>query len=218
MPGKYLVSCTTNMKPTPLFSMSYVVTLPLNLSTLVLISLANDAWSVRDFVAGHQPLVVDEDRGLVGRAVRLVLVHGPCRQLRRFGRRVGQRLAFVDQLDLQVHRRTPHHVGRALARCRFGDEAVVQLGRIEVAVLDLDVGIERVEVLDQRLRGLGVERAVDDDLAFLVGGGDGLRVVGRIARRSGLGECDGGEQRDGCGQATTEHGELLAGMANIAPP
>ena len=59
-------------------------------------------------------------------------------------------------------------------------------------------GIERVEVLDQRLRGLGVERAVDDDLAFLLGGGDGLRVVGGIAGGDGLrerGARGGGEQR-----------------------
>ena len=70
----------------------------------------------------------------------------------------------------------------------FGDEAVVHLGRVHVVVLDLDAGIERLEILDQRLRGLGVERAVDDDLAFLVGGGDRLRVVGGIAGGHGLGE------------------------------
>ena len=38
MPGKYFWSCTMNMKPTPLFSMSYVVTLPLYLSALVVMS------------------------------------------------------------------------------------------------------------------------------------------------------------------------------------
>ena len=43
MPAKYFASCTTNMKPTPLFSMSYVVTLPLNLSVFVARSFANAA-------------------------------------------------------------------------------------------------------------------------------------------------------------------------------
>jgi len=45
MPGKYLVSCTTNMNPTPLFSMSYVVTLPLNFAVSLFSSFANAAWS-----------------------------------------------------------------------------------------------------------------------------------------------------------------------------
>src|SRR5581483_6049845 len=66
-----------------------------------------------------------------------------------------------------------------------------------VVVLDLDVGIERVEVPDQRLRRLRVERAVDDDLAFLLRGRDRLRVVGGIAGRDRLRDDGRGERGEG---------------------
>ena len=145
---------------------------------------------LRNLIARHEPLVVDEHCGLVGRAVGLVLVDRPRGQLRRFRRRIAHRLPVVDQLHLKIHRRAPHHVGRALTRCHFGDEAVIHFGRVHVVVLDLDVRIQRAEILDQRSRGLGVERAVDDDLAFLVRCGDGLRVVrgitgGHVLRERG---------------------------------
>jgi hypothetical protein len=106
-------------------------------------------------------------------------------------------VALVDQLHLQVHRRAPHDVGRALAGRIFGDEAVVHLRRVHVVVLDLDVGIESVEILDQRLRRLRVERAVDDDLAFLLRGRDGLRIIGRVAGGRRLGEDGRDEGRQG---------------------
>jgi hypothetical protein len=179
MPGKYLV----HDEHEPDAALLDVVRrdLALELRRLAVQQLRERRMVLRDVVAGDEPLVVDEHGRLVRRAVRLVLVDGPRRQLRRFRRLVGHRLALVDELDLQVHRRAPHHVGAALSRRRFGDEAVVHLGRVHVVVFDLDVGIERVEILDQRLRGLRVERAVDDDLAFLLRGGDRLGVIGRVA-------------------------------------
>jgi len=107
-------------------------------------------------------------------------------------------LSVVDELHLQVHRRAPHHVGGALPGRRFGDESVVHLGRVHVVVFDLDVGIERVEVLDQRLCGLRVEGAVHNDLAFLLRGRDRLRIVGRITGRRRLRENrDGNRDRGG---------------------
>ena len=150
--------------------------------------------ALRDLVARQQALVVDDRERLVGRAEGLVLPHRPARQAGDLGRRVGERAAFAGELDLQVHRRAPQHVGRAGVGRLLADEAVVDLGRVHVVVLDRDAGIERLEVLDQEVGRGRVGGAVDDDLAFLLGGGDGVGVGRRIAGGN-LGEAAAASER-----------------------
>ena len=61
---------------------------------------------------------------------------------------VARGVAVVDQLDLQVHRRAPQHVGRAAA---FADEALEQLHAAELDVVDPDAAMTAFEIVDERL-------------------------------------------------------------------
>src|SRR5262249_4647064 len=63
----------------------------------------------------------------------------------------------------------------------FRDEAVVEFSGIKVGVLDLYPGVERLEVLDQRVGRNRIGGGVDHDLAFLLRGFDDAGVVGWVA-------------------------------------
>ena len=64
----------------------------------------------------------------------------------------------------------------------LGDEAVVELGRVEVVVSTL-MPVERLEILHQRIGGGGVGGRVDNELAFLPGAFDHLGIIRGITFR-----------------------------------
>jgi len=76
-------------------------------------------------------------------------------------------VAVVDQLDLQVHRRAPHHVGAAHAAPRLVDHARVEFGGVHVVVFDAHARMQGLEVVQHRLDHLEVRRRIDDHDAFL---------------------------------------------------
>ena len=147
---------------------------------------------------GDQLPVVGDDDGFEGGAEGFALPHRPGRQRRRLGRFVRQRVAVVDQLELEVHGRAPEHVGLAFA-AQLVEEAGVELAGIEVVVLDLDARMAGFEVVDQRLDDLSVGRRVQ---------------YHRAARRGGAGRPDGeagNEQEQArCGQRGTAKAGLQA--------
>src|SRR6185437_5791958 len=73
------------------------------------------------------------------------------------------------------------HIRSAVIGGGFGDEPVVEFGRIEIGIFDLDAGVHRLEILDEGVGSNRVGGRVDDDLAFLFGCIDNLGIVGRIA-------------------------------------
>ena len=115
-----------------------------------------------------QPLVVGDDDRLEGGAERLALPDRPGRQRVRLGRLVGRGVAVVHQLELQVHRRAPQHVGLGVAAV-FVEEALVHLARTQVVIDDLDRRMQAFEILDQRPDHLPVGRRVEHDRAGVDG-------------------------------------------------
>ena len=120
----------------------------------------------------HQSLVVDDRDRLEGGRVHAVLPVRPRRQRRALRRFISHRHAVGGELHLQVHRRAPHRIGRGRVGRVLADEAVVDLGRVQIGVFDLDAGKRGLEILDQRRCELGVGGRIDDDLAFLLGAVD----------------------------------------------
>ncbi len=102
---------------------------------------------------GNEAFVVDKGDGLIGGAVGRILPHRPFRQRLDLRRGVGRGVTVGDKLHLQIHRRRPNDVRGAVVGRSLGDEAVIELGGIEVGVFDLDAGVERLEVFDQRIGG-----------------------------------------------------------------
>ncbi len=131
----------------------------------------------------NEAFVVDEGDRLVRRAVGRILPHRPFRQRLDLRRGISRGVTVGDKLHLQVHRRRPNDVRGAVVGRGLGNEAVIELGGVNIGVFDLDAGVERLEVLDQRIGGDGVSGRGDDDLALLLGGLDDLGIVRRITLR-----------------------------------
>ena len=125
--------------------------------------------ALRHVALGQQPPVVG-DRDRLGRGgVGLVAPRRPARQGGRLGRGVGQGVAVRDELHLDVGGRRPDQVAGGLSPRPLGDDAVADLGRAQVAVVDHDARVALREGLDERA-GLGRGgAAVDGEPALRAG-------------------------------------------------
>ncbi len=129
-------------------------------------------------------LVVNDRYRLGGGAIDHIAVNRPIRQMLGFRRLIGQCITARGQLYLQIGRRRPGDIGGALARGDFGDETIIKLGRVQIAVIDLDSRKSRFEILHQAAGEGRIGGRIDRNLAFFHGGFDGFAVIGRIARRN----------------------------------
>src|SRR4029077_1212840 len=80
----------------------------------------------------------------------------------------------------------------------LAEVAVVDLGRVEIVVPDLDLGVERAKVLEQDVGAGGVGGGIDDDAALLLGGGNDRLVIRGIAGRDRLRENANGGAEQQC--------------------
>ncbi|MBK7514269.1 MAG: hypothetical protein IPI51_01310 [Betaproteobacteria bacterium] len=102
----------------------------------------------RHLACGQAVAVVDQADRLVGGGIGLVFPHRPARQAGGMRADMARRMAVVDELDLQVHGRTPQHVGAASA---VGQEDLHQLRAAELDIVHHEPTVAGLEVFDQRL-------------------------------------------------------------------
>ena len=97
---------------------------------------------VRYFTLRDQPLIVDKDHRLVGRAVGFLLPDRPFWQLIPLRR--GVLFGVIGgELQRRIHGRAPDHVAAAAARRLFADIAVVQFGAVHIVIFNFNAGILR---------------------------------------------------------------------------
>ena len=89
----------------------------------------------------NEVLVVDDDNRLCGNCVSFVPPDRPLRDIRNFFRHIGLGKTVIDELDLQIHRRTPDDVTRRLAGGQGIDNVIVNVVRIYLGIDGIRTGI-----------------------------------------------------------------------------
>jgi hypothetical protein len=114
---------------------------------------------------GCQPAVIGEQHRFGGDAVTLVAPLGPAGQGAGLGRPIGQGVAVVDQLDLDVHRGVPDQIRRGDSRRGpVGDLTLDVLGA-DVQIIHRDLWVTTSKAGDHGLAQAGVRIDADRTLA-----------------------------------------------------
>ena len=140
----------------------------------------------RHLSGGDQAAVDDEGDRLGGDAVTHILPHRRGGERGLFGAEIALRIAVVDQLGLEVHRRRPDQVGPRCLAPRLGDDAVIDDARFQIVIAHLDARIGAAKGRDQRLHRGGIGIAIDAHHALAARIGDqgiiGAGITGRALR------------------------------------
>src|SRR6185503_16684091 len=94
-------------------------------------------------------------------------------------------------------RPAPQHVGGLGVGGGLAEIAVVDLGRVEIVISGLYLGIESAKILEQGIGAGGIGRGIDRDAAFLLRRRNDRLVIRRVSRRHALrrSECERSQQK-----------------------